>query len=114
MAGLHELYQRRTWIGVRHSLERLDVANYKPYQGWKDVTEAQIVAIKKRDCEKCYYSSHNASSKTSVKTSMTCDYMLITGKMRGCMPGECRNLGIFLSQSQKGKRVVKPKVIRLN
>lgn len=91
-----------------HTLEQLN--EYLPYKGWNDYTERNIADIKNRDCVKCYYASRYDANVTN-KTAMTCDYLLITGHMRGCLPGTCRENGKFKIRTKK--RVVKPKNIRI-
>jgi hypothetical protein len=73
------------------------------YEGWSDITPGQYNNIKKNDCFKCYYGSRTTANKKALQY-ITCDYNDIEGKMRGCLPGECRENVKFIPRNQKGKR----------
>lgn len=73
------------------------------YEGYSDITPARLNEIKKKDCFKCYYGSRTTASKNSINY-ITCDYLSVTGEMRGCLPGTCRENGKFIPRVKKAKR----------
>lgn len=73
------------------------------YEGYADIPVSQLNKIKAKDCFKCYYGSRTTANKKSVSYCV-CDYIHITGMMRGCLPGTCRENGVFLERNKKGKR----------
>ena len=55
----------------------------------------KIAAIKRRNCIGCAYFT---GSKTSSNLyDRHCDYLLITGKIRPCLPGKCKQKGVWVS-----------------
>lgn len=63
---------------------------------WSEMKESEINSLKKKQCMKCLYFS---TLSKNYMNSASCDYILITGKMRGCLPTECVEKGVF-----KGKK----------
>ncbi len=65
------------------------------HENYREYTSDELKAIKKEVCEKhkCPYMKvvhdNGMNPKFSVKHS--CDYILYTGKSRGCMPDECEH-----------------------
>lgn len=64
-------------------------------------TEKECVQIRVKDCMKCDYSS-NAKDPATV----LCDYVLITGRARPCLAGECREAGVFVVKKRNMRRKV--------
>lgn len=54
---------------------------------WSSYSEAEIRANKEKYCKKCVY--RLAGGYGSSNTLLTCDYLAITGKRRGCSPIDC-------------------------
>lgn len=66
------------------------------HKRFSEYTKEEIVKIKESVCmkHKCPYLGRlvmcNAYNKKDSSTAnKTCNYLLYTGKMRGCMPDEC-------------------------
>ena len=76
----------------------MDRKTLKMDKPWSEVTESEINAVIRKDCSKCRYS---AASYTGM---ITCSYILITGHMRPCRLGECRETGVFAPKSTKRRR----------
>lgn len=49
---------------------------------WGLMTEEEIGMIAKKQCNKCQY-------RSGAYGEGACDYLLVTGHMRGCRPEEC-------------------------
>ena len=76
------------------------------HERFKDYSEAEIIEIKRKVCmdHKCPYLSNFRLTSLINKdnpTSKSCNYIAITGHMRGCMPDECTH---YLDQNVK-KRI---------
>ena len=69
---------------------------------WSEVTESEINAVIRKDCSKCRYSAASCTGTKNGAGRITCNYILITGKMRPCRPGACRKSKVF--KQKKGKR----------
>jgi hypothetical protein len=50
---------------------------------WKEMSEREVVELKRNQCMKCVYLSKSSPSSIS---NATCDYILIVGHSRGCPP----------------------------
>lgn len=68
---------------------------------WSELTETEINQNKKKHCEKCLYFSRGGETNTTG--SRFCEYLLITGRSRGCSPMECKEKEIFTPRP-KGRR----------
>ena len=73
----------------------------KQRKPWKELTTAEVTALKAKQCTKCKYKSFlSGNTKGYEAARITCDYILITGHSRGCDPRDCVEMGIF----QPGKK----------
>lgn len=52
---------------------------------WSRLSDAEVNRHKAKHCRNCMYLSRHTSSFTNS----TCDYMVMTGEMRGCSPLHC-------------------------
>ena len=88
-------------VGRPATQEEVDQFVYtKP---WSEMTEKEIYKLKKQQCTKCQYFSHQNGQHAVM--AVPCDYLLITGKRRGCSPQDCKTYGVFkLSKSRKRRR----------
>lgn len=77
----------------------MDRKTLKMDKPWSEVTESEINAVIRKDGSKCRYS---AASCTGM---ITCSYILITGHMRPCRPGECRENKVFRRKTGKRYRI---------
>lgn len=78
-------------------------------------TNADVVKIIKRDCIRCkYYAPSFSGSFDSKRRYGVCDYIGYTGHIRPCMPGECREKGIFVPLPEGGNRKCKMTRLVLN
>ena len=71
----------------------------------------KIAAIKRRHCIGCAYF-------TGPKTSSNlydghCDYLLITGKIRPCLPGKCKQKGVWVSAEGGAIKRKKERLFRI-
>jgi len=55
-------------------------------------TATEIYKLKKTQCSKCYYFSRGSSD---MATTGMCDFIHLTGRMRGCSPFDCVKSGIY-------------------
>ena len=74
------------------------------YEGWKDLPIEVILKNKKEVCAKCKYFSVYTVSKDTDWYNSTCDYRDFHGHIRGCLPTECLEKGIFEPKTNKRKR----------
>lgn len=58
------------------------------HERWKEYTVKEIEKIKNKHCRKCPYSGTVGSKNTD---NNICDYLLVTGKRRGCRPEVCEH-----------------------
>ena len=58
------------------------------HEKWADYTEKEIYKTIKEKCLHCPYSSTEKRNVKFIK-DCTCNYILITGKMRECRPEDC-------------------------
>lgn len=72
-------------------------------KGWGKLTETEINRNKKNTCEKCVYFSRGGESNTLG--TRHCEYLLITGHMRGCSPLDCKKKGIFKLRPAGRRRI---------
>jgi hypothetical protein len=56
------------------------------------------------DCRYCGYSD-------GIKEGRLCNYIGVTGKIRPCLPGECRQKGVFISRKELKKKKKRPFVV---
>jgi hypothetical protein len=62
----------------------------------KSLDDRKIASIKQRHCTGCAYF---AGQKTSSNIhDRHCDYLLITGKIRPCLPGKCKQKGVWVDK----------------
>lgn len=66
---------------------------------WEEMSEREVVELKRNQCMKCVYLSKSSPSSIS---NATCDYILIVGHSRGCPPTECVQKGILKRGKRKG------------
>ncbi len=63
------------------------------HDSFRDYTTEEIIEIKKKVCiaHKCPYLQklHEYSGKGTSPLGNICNYIVLTGHMRGCMPDEC-------------------------
>lgn len=72
---------------------------YAMYENWRDYTTEEINEIKKEVCvgQKCPYASKlqwmpkGRHTNSSSVAHITCNYLLITKKMRECFPDVCQH-----------------------
>lgn len=62
---------------------------------WKEMSEREVVELKRNQCMKCVYLSKSSPSSISNAT-------LIVGHSRGCPPTECVQKGILKRGKRKG------------
>ena len=66
----------------------------KEIEYMRNLDDKKIMAIKRRHCIGCAYFT---GPKTKVSLNdMHCDYLLITGKIRPCLPGKCKQKGVWV------------------
>ena len=77
---------------------------------WSDMTDLEILELKRNQCVKCIYFSMGSAGKADVNnTKGICDYLSMVGHSRGCSPMECKEKGIFKpKRGQKKKKGVRP------
>lgn len=85
-------------MGRKKESNGQQVAVIKP---WPEMTEAEIIQLKRQQCKKCVYYSQGCSS---AKSTGTCEYLKIEGHSRGCSPLECKTKGKFRPKARKGKK----------
>lgn len=76
----------------------------KEIEYMRSLTDKKINEIKRRHCIGCAYFTH---PKTSSNLYRHCNYLLITGKIRPCLPGKCKQKGVWVDAGGgkiKGKR----------
>ena len=73
-------------------LDKQKCEDCQQWRGWREKTEREILKIKMKDCKYCKYSSKTESANSA----MTCNYIGITEHQRPCLPGNCREAGVFL------------------
>jgi hypothetical protein len=62
----------------------------------KSLDDKKIAAIKRRHCINCaYFSGPKVGSNICDRH---CDYILITGKTRPCLPGKCKQKGVWVDK----------------
>jgi hypothetical protein len=59
--------------------------------------DSEIYKIKKKDCIHCFYTT----GRTTDFKQIICEYLAMAGKMRPCLPGECRAAGVFKERRKK-------------
>ncbi len=67
---------------------------------WKDMTQAEISSLTKRQCMDCLYYPRQKGTTTALQP---CDYLFVTGQSRGCDPRDCIKEGKF-EYAEKKKR----------
>lgn len=72
---------------------------------WSEMAEQEIYKLKKKQCTKCKYFSHQ-NGKQAV-SAVPCDYLLITGHSRGCSPLDCVSYDIFKLAKDRKRRKFK-------
>lgn len=76
---------------------------------WRDMTEQDILELKRNQCVKCHYFSMGPDGKTEVNnTKGLCDYLSMVGHSRGCSPFDCVENGIFKQKGKKKRKVASP------
>lgn len=76
---------------------------------WCDMTELEILELKRNQCVKCHYFSMGSAGKTEVNnTKGLCDYLSMVGHSRGCSPFDCVEKGIFKPKEKKKRKVARP------
>lgn len=76
------------------------------HEHFSEYTEEELKEIKLKVCtkHKCPYMSFVANTnKNTAAINKCCNYILYTGKMRGCMPDDCKH---YLDKNVKRKPVV--------
>lgn len=74
---------------------------------WSDMTEQDILILKREQCFKCYYFSVGPDNKQGANNIKgICDYLAIEGHSRGCSQLECMGNGIFRKREKSRKRRV--------
>lgn len=69
---------------------------------WAEMTDKEVYKHKLKQCIKCKYFSHQYGKKSVV--AVPCDYLLITGKRRGCSPLDCVTYGVFERAENRKRR----------
>lgn len=90
---------------MRRSKKEPDGQQVPPIKPWAEMTDTDIIRLKRQQCIKCVYYSQGCSSAQSTGT---CEYIKIEGHMRGCSPLECKEKGIFKPKEGRndGKRKI--------
>lgn len=79
-----------------------------PYLGWMQYSPNEIYRIKRKKCRKCPYRG-SFSSSDGAGTTICCDYLLLTGQSRGCLPDVCtHHLDDFQRRENTFKSSFKP------
>lgn len=72
---------------------------------WSDMTEHDILLLKREQCFKCHYFSVGPDNKQGANnTKGFCDYLAIEGHSRGCSPLKCIEHGVFREREKRRKR----------
>lgn len=64
-------------------------------------TSADCRKTSKKDCAHCKYACDSSGESSGGANVLTCNYIIITGRRRPCLPGRCRESGVF----EAGRRV---------
>ena len=67
-------------------------------KAWSEMTEAEVNALKRKQCKKCIYFT---KSQTSSVVSGICEYLAMEGHRRGCSPLDCVERGIFKPKKKR-------------
>lgn len=79
------------------------VAKNTERKPWKDMSEKEINDLKRRQCVKCQYLYRaGANTDRTAVAQLTCDYIAVHGRTRGCDPRDCVEKGVF--KKRKGAR----------
>lgn len=68
---------------------------------WPEMTEAEIIQLKRQQCKKCVYYSRGCSSD---QRTGTCQYSEKERHSRGCSPLECKTKGKFRPKAGRGEK----------
>ena len=71
-------------------------------KNWSEMTEQEIYKLKKQQCIKCKYFSHQYGKQAVL--SVPCDYLLIKGHSRECSPLDCIPSGVFEPVKNRKRR----------
>ena len=63
-------------------------------------TDAQRAKRKREVCKKCFY-----YAKFNSKAGGNCEYIVVTGHCRPCLPSECKEKGVFRPLNKRAKKV---------
>lgn len=66
----------------------------KEIEYMRSLNNKKIAAIKRRHCINCAYFTGPKTSSNLYDRH--CDYLLITGKIRPCLPGKCKQKGVWV------------------
>ena len=66
------------------------------------MSEKEINDLKRRQCVKCQYLSRAGANTDRTAVALTCDYIAVHGRARGCDPRDCVEKGVF--KKRKGER----------
>lgn len=72
----------------------------KEIEYMRSLTDAKIKSIKKRHCVHCIYFMGTSSNLYD----RYCDYLDIVGHDRPCLPGKCKQKGVWKAKDENIKR----------
>lgn len=87
------------------------VMRMRERKAWAELSQAEVAALKRKQCCKCAYFSRNG---TTDLLNATCDYILDEvrnpkGHRRPCEPRDCVEKGVFIPK-KKDKRKRRKKI----
>ena len=77
----------------------------------RNLDSKKIAAIKRRHCIGCAYFTGPKTSSNLYDRH--CDYLLITGKIRPCLPGKCKQKGVWVSAEGGAIKRKKERLFRI-
>lgn len=93
-------YQTTVSSSISYSLGDSSLTE-EEYRYIKKRTAEDCYRTAKKDCLYCKYS--NALNSSKSPTNITCNYICMTGHMRPCLPGKCREAGVFKKVKRQDK-----------
>lgn len=83
--------------------ETKEVRNFSdPERAKRAAIEAEYISRKENVCSNCVYFPNGAQK--SLYASVGCEYLIITGHMRPCEAGMCKEAGVFKAKKKAGKK----------
>lgn len=75
----------------------------KQVEEFSKKTSREVLALKKKQCAKCYYFSRNQFTNAG-ETQGCCDYLEFENHIRPCNPFDCIEKGVFLPRANKKRQ----------